>query len=411
MSSTIKVNNIQNLAGDDSGIDLSTNDQIILKTANTTALTINSSQNTTFTGEIITSTSGTSNVRIGENAGDAIVSGGNYNVLVGDEAGTAITTGSNNVAIGRDALVSNTTATQNTAVGYQAGYSTTTEGKNTYIGYQAGYNNLGDQNTFVGRFAGGSITNGDKNTIIGKYNGNENGLDIRTADNNIVLSDGDGNVRQHTDGTNGVTHWTTNISDSDRALTTGSHAIHSDVGGNVALFVENSSGSPFGIFIDLSDSTPDNNSNYFLKCEDGSDVARLIIHSDGDVVNHDNSYGSISDEKLKEQITDASSQWNDIKALKVRKFKMKEDVSVKGDSDSLWRLGVIAQEVETAGMNGLVKDNPDMIENEDGEIVEGETSTKTVKYSILYMKAVKALQEAMTRIETLEAKVTALEGK
>mgnify|MGYP001345225170 CR=1 FL=1 len=45
MSSTIKVNNIQNLAGDDSGIDLSTNDQIILKTANTTALTIDSSQN------------------------------------------------------------------------------------------------------------------------------------------------------------------------------------------------------------------------------------------------------------------------------------------------------------------------------------------------------------------------------
>ena len=28
MSSTIKVNNIQNLAGDDSGFDLSTNDQV-----------------------------------------------------------------------------------------------------------------------------------------------------------------------------------------------------------------------------------------------------------------------------------------------------------------------------------------------------------------------------------------------
>ena len=48
MSSTIKVNNIQNLAGDDSGIDLSTNDQIILKTANTSAITINSSQVATF---------------------------------------------------------------------------------------------------------------------------------------------------------------------------------------------------------------------------------------------------------------------------------------------------------------------------------------------------------------------------
>ena len=44
MSSTIKVNNIQNLAGDDRGFDLSTNDQVIIKTANTTAVTVNSSQ-------------------------------------------------------------------------------------------------------------------------------------------------------------------------------------------------------------------------------------------------------------------------------------------------------------------------------------------------------------------------------
>ena len=59
MSSTIKVNNIQNLAGDDSGIDLSTNDQIILKTANTTALTIDSSQNATFASKLATTNLGT----------------------------------------------------------------------------------------------------------------------------------------------------------------------------------------------------------------------------------------------------------------------------------------------------------------------------------------------------------------
>jgi hypothetical protein len=35
---------------------------------------------------------------------------------------------------------------------------------------------------------------------------------------------------------------------------------------------------------------------------------------------------------------------------------------------------------------------------------------KSVKYSILYMKAIKALQEAVTRIETLEAEVAALKG-
>lgn len=60
MSSTIKVNNIQNLAGDDSGFDLSTNDQIILKTANTTAITVDSSQNTTLAGTLKVDTINTS---------------------------------------------------------------------------------------------------------------------------------------------------------------------------------------------------------------------------------------------------------------------------------------------------------------------------------------------------------------
>jgi len=69
-------------------------------------------------------------------------------------------------------------------------------------------------------------------------------------------------------------------------------------------------------------------------------------------------------------------------------------------------LGVIAQELETAGINGLVRESIDR----DSDNNDLGTTTKSVKYSILYMKAVKALQEAMTRIETLEAKVTALEN-
>ena len=47
-------------------------------------------------------------------------------------------------------------------------------------------------------------------------------------------------------------------------------------------------------------------------------------------------------------------------------------------------------------MNGLVKTDDQGI--------------KSVKYSVLYMKAVKALQEAIERIETLEAKVQTLEN-
>ena len=140
-----------------------------------TTLTGGVSGNTTFSGEIITSTSGTSNLRIGENAGDAIQSGGNYNTVVGDEAGTAITTADNN-----------------TAVGFEAGKAITTNGKNTYIGYQAGLANAGDQNVIIGHGAGSTLTDGDKNTFVGKYSGNQDNLDLRTADNFIVLSDGDG---------------------------------------------------------------------------------------------------------------------------------------------------------------------------------------------------------------------------
>lgn len=54
MTSTIKVDNLVNQSGDnDSGLDLSTNDQVIIKTANTTAVTINSSQNTTLAGNLV----------------------------------------------------------------------------------------------------------------------------------------------------------------------------------------------------------------------------------------------------------------------------------------------------------------------------------------------------------------------
>jgi len=169
------------------------------------------------------------------------------------------------------------------------------------------------------------------------------------------------------------------------------------------------SGALFGLDLFTSGVQNNDNNSEFFRCRDTGAV-RFRVMSDGDCQNDDNSYGSTSDIKLKEQITDASSQWEDIKALKVRKYKKKEDVA-KGDSDSHWRLGVIAQELETANMNGLVKDNPDLVEDDDGFFVESGTVTKSVKYSILYMKAVKALQEAMTRIETLEAKVTALESK
>ena len=72
-------------------------------------------------------------------------------------------------------------------------------------------------------------------------------------------------------------------------------------GATNTLFDSSHGTTPQGIIIDFSSASPDNNSQAFLTCRD-STTDRLVIHSDGDIDNHDNSYSGFSDVRLKEQI-------------------------------------------------------------------------------------------------------------
>lgn len=132
------------------------------------------------------------------------------------------------------------------------------------------------------------------------------------------------------------------------------------------------------------------------------------VANDGSLRNSTGSYAAISDERLKQDIVDAPSQWDDIKAVKFKKFKLKNDVERSAEHPELgeapYMLGVIAQEIEQVSP-GLI----DVAKLDDG--TPDPDSMKSVKYSILYMKAVRALQEAMERIEVLEEKVNILENK
>jgi hypothetical protein len=180
------------------------------------------------------------------------------------------------------------------------------------------------------------------------------------------------------------------------------------------------SGNVYGQKNTFENHSPDNNTSSFYWGNDNV-TARFGVYSDGDVLNHDNSYGAFSDERIKQDIRDSNSQWDDIKAVKVRNFKKKDDVRQYGDK--AWeQIGVIAQELEAAGMDKLIKHGDpsaaDIISssefgtlNEDGTIKEIKTQVKKVGYSVLYMKAIKALQEAMAKIETLEADVKTLKGE
>jgi hypothetical protein len=197
-----------------------------------------------------------------------------------------------------------------------------------------------------------------------------------------------------------------------------------DQGGDAVMAVENSNNSnPQGIDLQFTAANPDNTSQYAIHF--GSTAgSKFIVYSNGNVVNANNSYGSTSDNRLKENITDANSQWNDVKKLKFKNFNL--------INDSTSQLGVIAQDLENDGMSGLVDESPATKQAiainsvfgtlyEDGdELPEGKNigdvktnleDVKSVKYSVLLLKSAKALQEAITKIETLEAKVKALEDK
>jgi hypothetical protein len=203
------------------------------------------------------------------------------------------------------------------------------------------------------------------------------------------------------------------------------HEIRNSTNNQSLLVFSTNASQTNDCFAVVADRNTTNNTYYaIVYYNDGSDTYRFRVADSGDVTNTNNSYGALSDVKLKQDIVDAASQWEDIKGLRVRKFRY------KSDPDGFLQMGLIAQEAELVSP-GLIDEHPDYEEvevpvlddegnpvlNEDGtpQVTKERnalgTTTKSIKYSILYMKAVKALQEAIDRIETLEAKVAALEAK
>jgi hypothetical protein len=125
--------------------------------------------------------------------------------------------------------------------------------------------------------------------------------------------------------------------------------------------VTNSASGSCGTYRSKTSSNADNTSSYHFVATSSAD--RMYVYGNGNVVNTNNSYGAMSDEKLKENIVDSGSQWEDIKAVQVRKFSMKED-----ELDAPNKIGVIAQELEASDMGGLVFESPDR--DEDGNVLD-----------------------------------------
>jgi hypothetical protein len=137
---------------------------------------------------------GVANTGIGSNT-LRLTTSGNYNTALGSSALSLNTTGSANVGIGYASNNSNSVGSNNVGVGSNTLWANAGS-NNTAIGYLAGYTATGGGNQFFGYSSGSAVTTGAKNVIIGSYTGSAAPISA-TGNNYVVLSDGDGNVRQY----------------------------------------------------------------------------------------------------------------------------------------------------------------------------------------------------------------------
>jgi Chaperone of endosialidase len=140
-----------------------------------------------------------------------------------------------------------------------------------------------------------------------------------------------------------------------------------------------------------------NDGYLMIGARSGGDVA--YMYSNGNWTNLNNSYGALSDIKLKENIADATPKLEKINQVRVVTYNLKSDPSQK-------QIGVIAQELEQV-FPSMVEETADR----DAEGNELDTKTKYVKYSVFVPILIKSIQEQQALITTLTARIEALEAK
>jgi len=171
------------------------------------------------------------------------------------------------------------------------------------------------------------------------------------------------------------------------------------------------SSQPFGLSIRYPNSAPNSTTDDGIRFEDSSAV-RFRVLSNGGIANFQSNDSNLCDEREKKNIETLESTWDSLKNWELKKFHYKESA----DTDNKI-YGVIAQQVKEhcpEVITDWVKQKAsDAVLDEEGNVVTPaaeEIIRLGVKEQQMMWMAVKALQESQKRIETLEAKVAALEA-
>jgi len=122
-------------------------------------------------------------------------------------------------------------------------------------------------------------------------------------------------------------------------------------------------------------------------------AGQMFVYGNGNVVNTNNSYGPVSDIKLKENIIDTTPKLDKLMQVRIVNYNL-----IQYPEQNL--LGVIAQELEQV-FPSLVDEHID--KDEEGNDLE--TTTKSVKMSVFVPILIKAIQEQNQIIQELNERL------
>jgi hypothetical protein len=387
-----------------------------------TAITTANANTAVGWGALRYNTTANSNTAVGSGAMQNNTTG-NGNTAVGNASLATNTTGVNNTALGTNALADNV-GNYNVGVGALALRLNISGSSNIAIGHSAlQWHTTGQGNIAIGDTAGNLITTGSYNTIIGKYTGEE------SLSNNIVLADGQGNIKYRWDGTNNNIYGNVNVSGSITGQILSTNGI---VSGSSQITYASISSIPSGIVSGSSQVDATATTNWSTGIKTRLDANTVISGSSqvtlssttgyGTVINQNllttsdvrhNSLGvgmaasatagridasgdvvaySTSDKNFKENITPIENPIEKIRMISGNTYDWKADMKefhgFEGND-----VGVIAQEIEAV--------LPQLVTTR-------ETGYKAVKYDKLVALLIEGIKEQQQNIDNLTIQVEEL---
>ena len=166
------------------------------------------------------------------------------------------------------------------------------------------------------------------------------------------------------------------------------------------------------LLMDVPDAGTSSLSVKFRQYNIGGYMQNFIdFHDDSDIRNVTGVYGTIiSDQRAKENITNATPKLDDILSLQVKNFNF--------IGDDKKHIGLIAQDVEQIFPSWVdtkdtriykTHDENGVLLAEQGELVSGFQDGKSLKVGMEFAVMVKVIQELNDKIESLEARIAQLE--